>query len=179
MGLYETLKSIISDNQKVNLVKEHYLRHELSERKIDLFEVDEFPEGQETPFIVENIDILVAPTKGIYNSSKLQAFMLEIAPILTPAKIKDVENVLGLLKYGQLIYEEPVGNESTIIDKDGQVVMPSVGNYLRRITITLYPNEAIAIKSDRGTFPYPNKYLGNMANIRLDQLWEFLGRKAA
>jgi hypothetical protein len=55
MNLYETLKSIISDNQKVKLVKEHYLRHELSERKIDLFEVDEFPEDKEPPFIVESI----------------------------------------------------------------------------------------------------------------------------
>ena len=173
MNQYETMKSALLSNPNVKIVKEYSSRHTLSKGKVGPVN------GEEPPFIVESIDFLVAPTRGVYNPSRLQDFMHEIVPGLTPTKIKDFKKEVGLLRYGQLIYEEPVGSGTIISDGDGQYVLPLVGSYARRITITLYPNEIIARKSNSGRIPYPNRHLGNMGNIRLSQLCEFLKRKVA
>ena len=172
MSQHDAIKSALLSKPDVMIVKEYSHRYELDKGEIGPIT------SQGNPVIVESIDFLVAPTRGTSSSSKLQDFMCEMIPGVTPILKKDFKKEVGLLNYGQLVYEEPVSKEEVVTDIDRQLVFVPMGSYSRRITITLYPNGTIARKSDSGIFPFPNRYLGNMGNIRLNQFLTVLRRKA-
>ena len=141
------------------------------------------------------VDLLVAPTTGIYSVKGLQDFMLGLTTIV-PTMRDDFHGGDHHMGFGKLYFDEPVGTTTTtgtqtvtITDADvphpagftnGEVVdTTSTKMLMRRTLVRVYPDQTCAQREVNGTdiFGMNNPVPQNVPdNRRRHTLWNIFSR---
>lgn len=115
------------------------------------------------------VDFVVAPNRGLYTATELQAFMTSLVPGLTPTTSDRFSDWDTSLEFGKLYFDEDIGkeiirHEITLTEFDflpagvvenGRAVLEEERRIRRRTWVRLYPDIEIAMLAEKYSFQIP------------------------